>query len=140
MGTDLYAFIDYDERQVDHRGLPYLGCWTVAQIHLVGRPCSLFELVASVRRGSTELDLEIARRVDPEGMAQWDRDHPDPFPLLEPKGLPDRLGWGEVKFRLQRMGCVPPGDDLYGKPMKTPQSSTVYTWPPNGKDDYYNFS
>src|SRR5687767_3741298 len=136
MGTDFYGFIDYDEWQVDHYGRPYLGCWTVAQIHLVGRPSSLFELMASVRPGSIVLDLEVARRVDPEGMPQWDRDHPDPFPILEPKGLPDRLGWGDVRFRIQRMGFLPPGDELYGKPMSTHpnapewQRNTIYSWPP----------
>jgi hypothetical protein len=143
MGTDMHAFIDYDEWGLDQYGRPYLGCWTVAEI-FVTRNYNLFELIASLRRGSIEIDLGNARRVDPEGMVHWDREHPDPFPLLEPKGPPDRLGWGKVKFELQRMGFVVPGDTLYGTPMSTHpnapegQRTTIYSWPPpkEGMDEH----
>lgn len=129
MGTDILAWVDYDEWD------GYVS--TLADIHLP-RDYVLFGLLAGVREDRLLDLLTIARADAPESMAEWDRKYGQEVVALRPNGLPERLGNGP-KRALVDLGFAPPGHHLFGKP-RPGAGDGVYSWPPQSDHAYFGYS
>jgi hypothetical protein len=132
MGRDLIGWVEHDEEYAPGKFLT----WTFADLSF-NRDHILFDLLASAGRIDTVASaIAEARVLDPAGVAAHLAKHPVPV-VLEPKGLPDRLGHGP-ESALCEMGFVRPEGSSCSRLIGTPRDPDdyraderpTYTWPP----------